>query len=222
MKSFSIRNAIKRDVPLLVDTIIEAEKSGTEILSYSTIFGLSEDDVRKYLTKILLEDIDGCELSISSFLVAEYNGLTVAAVSAWLEGLGGMSSSTIKGNLLNYILPKESKQRASKVNDIIKELHIEYIKNTIQIGAGFVDENYRGNRLLGILLEKIIEKNLKKHHDIKEVYAHIYDGNIASLKTFERLGFTIEMTIKASNKEIVKYLPSDKKHLLRKEVQLYK
>ena len=82
MDKFIFRNATINDVPFLVDTIIEAEKSGTDILTYSTVFGLSEDETRKYMADMLLEEVDGCELSISSFLVAENEGQVVAAVGA--------------------------------------------------------------------------------------------------------------------------------------------
>ena len=49
MNDFIFRHANINDVSFLVDTIIEAEKSGTDILSYTTIFGLSEKEARKYI-----------------------------------------------------------------------------------------------------------------------------------------------------------------------------
>ncbi len=42
MSDFIIRPATIADAPFLAETIIEAEKSGTDKLSYTTIFGLSE------------------------------------------------------------------------------------------------------------------------------------------------------------------------------------
>ena len=87
MSTFIIRDANIDDAPFLVDTIIEAEKSGTSILTYTTIFGLSESDARKYITLMFEEEIDGCEFSISSFLITEYNGKPVAAVGGWVEGV---------------------------------------------------------------------------------------------------------------------------------------
>ena len=82
MNDFILRPATIYDAPFLAETIIEAEKSGTDKLSYSTIFGLTEDEVHKYLIDILEEEIDGCELSISSFTIAESKGKVAAALSA--------------------------------------------------------------------------------------------------------------------------------------------
>ncbi len=127
MKEFNIRRATINDVPFLVETIIEAEKAGTKVLSWSTIFGLSEDNTKKYILDMLSEEIDGCELSISSFLVAETAGRVVAALSAWVEGLNSELSAQLKGNLLSYVLPKECIKRASAIYPVIQEVHIDYV-----------------------------------------------------------------------------------------------
>lgn len=218
MKEFVIRNATIKDVPFLVDTIIEAEKSGTDKLSYSTIFGLTEEEVKKYLTAMLNEEIDGCELSISSFLVAEQNGEIAAALSAWIEGLTGIPSAILKGNLLNYILPNECFVKAASINSIIREIHIEYTQNSIQIGAGYVSKEFRGNNLLGILNSEIIERLARANPDVSEVYAQIFGCNVPSIKTYEKASFKLIMVKEASNKEIINYLPSDKKILMKKEL----
>ncbi len=218
MSDFTIRRATITDVPFLVETIIEAEKSGTNKLSYSTIFGLSEGMVRKYLEAMLLEEIDGCELSVSSFLVAEKNGIVAAALSAWIEGLYGVPSSVLKGNLLNYVLPQENIVKAAFINSIIREIHIEYTQNSIQIGAGYVSIEYRGNNLLGILNNDIIDRLSKLQTDVTEVYAQIFSCNTPSIKTYEKEGFTVIMLKEAQNKEILKYLPSDMKILMKKEL----
>src|SRR5487761_2666622 len=114
MDGIIIRGAAIRDVAFLVETIIEAEKSGTDVLSYSTVFGLTEDDSRKYIAEMLLEEVDGCEISISSFMVAEIDGKPVAAVSAWIEGIERVQSKILKGNLLHFTLPKECIERVAK------------------------------------------------------------------------------------------------------------
>lgn len=217
MNDFIVRPATVMDVPFLAKTIIEAEKSGTDKLSYSTVFDLSEGDVIKYLIDILEEEVDGCELSVSSFMVAESNGKVAAALSAWVEGLDGVPSTIIKGNLLNYTLPKACIDRAIRLNKIIRELHVEYLPKTIQIGAGYVAEEFRGNRLLGILNKEIITKLLNENTDVTIVSAQIFSCNIPSLKTFKKAGFTIVTTRESTNKDIENYLPSNKKHVLIKK-----
>lgn len=218
MDNLTFRNASISDVPFLVDTIIEAEKSGTERLSYSTIFELSEDEVRKYLAEMFLEETDGCELSISSFLMAEINGEVAAALSAWIEEINGVPSAFLKGSLLNHILPKESIVKAMKINEIIREIHIEYQPNTIQIGAGYVDRKFRGNNLLRLLTEEIIERLIRKKSGVKTVWLQIFDCNVASLKTYEKANFKIVSFKESLSEEIIRYLPSNKKYLLKKTI----
>jgi len=216
MDRFIIRAATVHDAPFLAEAIIEAEKSGTDKLSYSTIFNLSEDDVRKYLINILEEEIDGCELSVSSFIVAEFDGKAVAALSAWVEGLEDVPSTIIKANLLNFTLPKECIVRAMSLNEVIRELHVEYLPKTIQIGACYVKNEFRGNRLLGILNKQIITRLLKENPDVNSVWVQIFSCNISSLKAFEKARYTVVTTRESSKKEIENYLPSNKKHVLTK------
>ena len=217
-KEFKIRDAEIKDIDFLVETIIEAEKSGTDKLSYSTIFGITEDEVCKYLKEMLLEEIDGCELSVSSFLIAECEGNTAAAVSAWIEGKEGTPSAVLKGNLLNYILPKKCIEKAASLNEITKEIHIEYIQNTIQLGAGYVASEYRGHKLLGLLITEIIEKLRKEKSGIPNVWAQIFSCNIPSIKIHEGLDFKHIMTKESQNSEISNYLPSNKKFLFTKNL----
>lgn len=220
MDEFLIRQATTDDIPFLVETIIEAEKSGTATLAYSTIFGLTEVDVRKYLAAMLYEEVDGCELSISSFLVAEFNGKIVASLSSWIERINDISSSELKGNLLSYVLPIECIKRAASVNSILREIHIDYIPGTIQKGAGYVLKEFRHRNLFGILTEKMIDRLLTSSPETSEVYTQVFGCNIAAIKANEKIGFKIIDSKESTNEEILLYLPSNKKLLLRKK--LYK
>lgn len=215
---FNIRQATTNDIPFLVDTIIEAEKSGTNILTWTTIFGLSEIDIKKYLSDMLMEEIDGCELSVSSFFIAEAEGRVVAALSAWIEGIYNRPSAQLKGNLLSYVLPKECIKRASAIHPIIQEVNIEYIPGSIQKGAGYVVKEFRNRKLFGILTEEIIKHLLKKDPNISQVFTQIYGCNIPAIKANEKVGFRTVMTKESSNKEILRYLPSNKKLLMKREL----
>jgi ribosomal protein S18 acetylase RimI-like enzyme len=218
MSAFSIRKATPADVPFLVDTIIEAEKSGTDILTYTTIFGLSETEAEKYISDMLLEEVDGCELSISSFLIAQKEGLYAAAVGAWIEGYEGMPSSVLKGNLLNYTLPKSCIEKAMSLNNLVKDLHIEYVGNTIQIGLVYVSKNFRGLGLSNILIEEQIKQLLQIDSGIKESYVQVFGNNKTAIKAYEKSGYLFQSERISENKEIVNYFPSGSKVLMRREL----
>ena len=218
MEEFTYRPATLDDIPFLADTIIEAEKSGTDILSYTTIFGLSEEEALTHVKAMLEEEIDGCELSVSSFLVAESGGKVVAALSSWVEGSEGLSSAELKGNLLSYVLPRESILKAASVNHIVRKIHMDYQMGTIQKGAGYVVKEFRNRKLFGILTEKMIEYLRQSHPEVWEVYTQVFGCNTAAIRANEKIGFSIVDTIETDDPEILRLLPSNQKHLLKKEL----
>ena len=122
----------------------------------------------------------------------------------------------LKGNLLTYYLPKQCFERAAKINNIIRDIHIEYTPKSIQIGAGYVAKEFRRNRLLGILNEEIIERLASTIKGEKVIYAQIFTLNLPAIKTYEKAGFDIILKKKSNNEEILKYLPSNEKILLKK------
>ncbi|MDO9256708.1 MAG: GNAT family protein [Bacteroidales bacterium] len=218
MSDFINRIATVKDIPFLANTIIEAEKSGTDKLSYSTIFGLSEDESRKYIIDMLSEEVDGCELSVSSFFVAESAGQVVAAVSVWIEGVDGIPSSVLKGNLLSYTLPQHCIERAVSIFPIIRDLQIEYEHDTIILGNGHVVKEFRGNNLLGILMSERMKQLSLEKPGIKNAFAQVFECNTPSLRTCEKLGFHRSMVKTSTNDEILQYLPYHSKVLLKKSI----
>lgn len=216
MENFIFRVATVNDIPFLITTIIESEKSGTDKLSYSTIFGLSEEEVHIYLKDMLLAEIDGCELSLTSFIVAEYNGQTAGAISAWIEGKDGIPSNVVKGNLYNYILPKKCIERGNALKAILHELQIEKIPSSIHLGAVYVAKDFRGNNLARLMNIEIIGRLLKINPNISTVCAHIFSSNTPSIRTVEKMGFKMIQMKESSNEEILNYLPSNKKLVMTK------
>ncbi len=216
MEEFNIRKATISDVRFLAEAIIEAEKAGTDILSWSTIFGLSENDAKQFIEAMLMEEIDGCELSISSFIVAETEGRVVAALSAWVEGINNESSAQLKGNLLSFHLPKECIKKATAIYPVLQDIHIDYIKGTIQKGAGYIIKEYRNRHLFQILTNNIIEYLLESNPDVNEAYTQIYGCNIPAIKANEKVGFNIVLEKESSNEEILQFVPSNKKVMMRK------
>ncbi len=216
MEEFNFRSATNKDIPFLVDTIIEAEKSGTTTLSYTTVFGLTEEKARKYIADIFAEGEDGCELSVSSYLLAVSNNEIAAAIGAWVEGAEGIPSALIKGNLLKFILPRKCIKKAMAVNEIVSELNIEHKIDSIQIGVVYVAEKFRGNNLVNLLIGEKIEHLQKSYQDIKMAYVQVFSNNIPAIKAYEKANFTIAYIKEASNKDILKFLPSEEKILMQR------
>ncbi len=215
---YSIRQATINDIPFLVDTIIEAEKSGTSTLTYTTIFGLPECQVREYIAEMLEEEIDGCELSVSSFMLAEKKGEIVGAVGAWLEGSEGIPSAVLKGNLLSYFLPSSCLEKANSLNNIVRDLHIEYKKDTIQIGLVYIAPEARGKGLVGILIDNKIRMLKKRNPGVNEAFIQVFGNNLPALRAYEKAGFITIFTKNALLPETVNYMPYNNKVLMKKYV----
>jgi ribosomal protein S18 acetylase RimI-like enzyme len=215
---FVIRKATDEDIPFLVDTIVAAEKSGTSTFTYTTIFGLTETEARNYISKMLYEDIDGCELSVSGFVIAENFGRIAGAVGAWVEGSEGIPSVVLKGNLLQYVLPSHCIERAARLTNVIRDLHIEYIVNTIQIGLVYVAPEARGKGLVSLMLEHKIGLLREKFTGIHEVYIQVFGNNIPAIKAYEKAGFKIIFEKNAELAETTNYMPYTKKVSMKKYI----
>ena len=220
MGKINYRNATIEDVPFIVDIIIEAEKSGTNRLSYSTIFDLSEEEVRKYVTLMLEEEVEGSgELSISSYLLAEKDGKIIAGACAWVENSTEIPTSTLKGNLINFTIPRENALKAARLHNILHELHFDYKSNVIHMGAGYVAKESRGKGLLLELKQKQLNDLAAQNSDIEEAYVDTFECSKAALRTSEKLGFKLVEIKEATSDEILKYLPSKRKFFLKKNLK---
>lgn len=218
MDDFIIRQATSDDIPFLVDTIIEAEKSGTSILTYTTLFGLTETKARKYIAKMLEEEIDGCELSVSGFILAEKNFEIVGAVGAWVEGSEGVPSNILKGNLLSYVLPASCLEKAVSLNKVVRDLHIEYVQDTIQIGLVYIAQEARGKGLVPLLIDHKISLLRERFPDAGEVYIQVFGNNLQAIRAYEKAGFEMIYKKNASLPETGDYMPDSTKVLMRKFV----
>lgn len=159
-----IRRATMDDIDFIVDTIVAAEKSGTDNFGLAKLFEVTEEEMRGYIKGMLEEEVDGCELSLSSFIVAEYEGKAVAAFGGWIEGRNEdeMPSTLLKANLINYYLPKEKIIASMAKSDIVQPLQIDREEGTYQLEYSYTKPEYRG---LGIM-NKIINEHISEYQQV--------------------------------------------------------
>ena len=208
-----IRRASIIDVDFLTDTIIEAEKSGTDNLGLARIFELSDKEMRNYIKDILEEEIDGCELSISSFLVAEHHGNAVAAFAGWIEGQNedGLSSAILKSNLIGYCLPMENVSKSQNKSDIVRSLQIEREEGSYQLEYSYTLPEYRGKGIMkDIINQHIVEykQNIPhSHRDISKIQVHVFANNEVAIRTYKHCGFEIKQIYDSNNQLVEQYFP---------------
>lgn len=218
INKLNVRPATLDDVDFIVTTIVEAEKSSTDRIGPANYFEIGETEYKEYLRQMLEEEIDGCEVSISSFVVAEYEGILVAARGGWLEGANedNMSSSFLKSNLFAYILPQDKLAKGQLKYDIVKDILIERELGAYQLEDAYTIPSFRGFHIMSVLDSYHIDK--AKSMGVKKVQRHVCNSNSKSLKACKRVGFHIVKKYTSHHPLIKEFYPDDTMVLLEKEL----
>lgn len=215
---YIIRKAILDDVDFLVTTIIEAEKSSTNNLGLANYFEVTEEELRRYLKAILEEEVDGCEMSINSFIVAEYQGVVVSAKGGWLEGNNEdeQPSAVLKSNLISFHFPMEKILNAQKKWEIVKDIQIEREWGAYQWEYSYTVPEHRGHHLV----PRINEIHIKQAKELgaKKIQGHVFAENRKILKVYERSGFKVVRSYTSNHPLTKEYYPDDTILLLEKEL----
>ena len=214
----TIRQATPADKDFLITSIIEAEKSGGDVISYCAIFNISEDELRTALGHILDEDMAGQELSVSGFLVAEVDGKPAAALSTWVEKANGMGSSMIKSNLLMYFIDREKILAAAPNLTLMNEVGIQRAEYALQIECVYTAPQYRGKGLSSKLIEEHIKLRQAAGMTFNKVQVILLKNNVSAQKAYAKAGFTIAEEKRCADRAILKLLPSDTKILMQKQL----
>jgi len=218
--NYSFRKANINDAGFLADVIIGAEKSMTSNMGLARIFDLSEMDIKKYIIAMLEEEADGCEFSISSYFIVQYNDKLVAASGGWLECYyDNMPSSLVKSNLIGFTLPRESVLKAQNKFEIVKGLQFIREKGAYQLEYLYVDPDHRGKELSQQLLQMHFDYARQLDPGIKKAQAQPYESNKSSIRMLEKSGFRSVQWFTSQHDEVLNYLPFNVKILMEKSFQ---
>lgn len=219
MEGYQVRKAVKMDIPFLAEVVIAAEKGRSNKLSYSTLFNISESEAKKLIIAMLEEEVEGCELSLSSFRIAEYNGEAVAAIGSWIEGIDGSRPSKIlKSNLILNTFPKESIEFFKSKSYLVKDIVAEREPLTLQLEYIYITEKHLGKGLDTELIKKSIEDALIKYPGLQKVQTQLFKNNIMAIIVLRKKGFNVVRSYKSNDKEILDYIPFDEKLVMEKMI----
>lgn len=216
--NYTFRKANINDVKFLSKVIMEAERSGTNNIGLANIFNLTELELQTYLIQILEEEIEGCEFSISSFIVAEYDTKPVAAFGGWIEkeNEDEQSSAILKSNLISFIFPKEKLLEFKKNQEVLKDIQIEREPHVHQLEYVFVDEKHRGNSLSNRMIEELLKIAKEQNPNLKKSQAQCFENNKSAIKLNERSGYKKIKRQVSFHPEILNYLPCNVKLMMKK------
>jgi len=217
-KKYIIRRATINDISFIADVILEAEKSGTGNCGLAKLYGLTEIELKQYLVNMLDEEIDGCEFSISSFLVVEYDGKPVAAGGGWLEGDNedGMASSMLKANLIAYYIPSENIKSSRSRLDVVKDIQIEREMGAFQLEYAYVTKEHQGHFLYEWLVEELLKQAIQKNPGLKKAQTHVFENNKVVVLMLKLLGFKISEKYVSQREDIHQYYPDNVMLLMEK------
>jgi ribosomal protein S18 acetylase RimI-like enzyme len=216
--TLTFRKGEERDIPFLVDTVVAAEKSGTDMFSYSNIFEMPEEEVRKYLSLIMKEDIPGQELCYSVYLIAEVDGKTAGAVGAWVEGESGQQTSVRKAMLLNYFFPQENVSKAREKRKFLDQMHFDCDDGALVQDIGLVLPGYRGQGIYQKLMLEQIRLHRERVPALHVSQLHFLKSNQMAFNIYSRLGYKLTREKTCTDKVILNWLPSDTQLFMEKNI----
>jgi hypothetical protein len=213
---YIIRPAVLGDIDFLVETVIQAEKSSSGMCGMANYFDITEDELRNYIKQAFEEEVDGCELSVSSFLVVEYEGKVVAAMGGWLEGDNedNMPSSLLKSNLLMYVIPRDKVLKSQKNAEVIKDLNVEKEMGAYQLEYSYILPEHQGQFLLQDLTEAHLTR--AKALSAQKIQGHAFEANKIILLTNKTMGFKITKKFVSKHPMILEFYPYDTIVLMEK------
>jgi ribosomal protein S18 acetylase RimI-like enzyme len=214
----TIRQATPDDKDFIITSIIEAEKSGSDAVSYCGIFSISEDQLRSLLSDILDEGIEGQELCLSNFLIAEVNGGRAATLSTWIENEEGIPSNVIKSNIFMYTMGRDKLLGALETIALMNQVNINRTENTLQVECVFTHEEFRGNGLTRQLIDESISTKKKNGASFEKVQVILLKNNASAIKAYEKAGFFIVEEKRCADSRILDLLPCDTKILMEKNL----
>lgn len=218
MSEYLIRKAKPSDIPFLADVVIASEKAMSDRLSFTTLFNKPEEEVKQLIIQMFEEEVDGCELSLSSFIVTEFEGQPISRSGAWIEGFNGnMPSGILKSNLISYTFGKESIEYLKTKSHIVKDVMIDREPMTLQLEYFHIKNEHLGKGLDDLLMKRIEENALAEYPELKKVQCQIFKNSVFSIKILLRHGFRIVGSYKSDNDDIFDYLPFNVKLLMEKE-----
>jgi len=211
------RPATVADSEFLCDVIIAAEMGMSDKLSYCTLFSLSLDGARKAIISMLQEEIDGCELSVSSFTIAHIDGQPIGALGGWVEGhYEGQSSQMLKSNLIGYTLGKTAIEKLQEHAQMLKEFYIPREIGCMQIEYLYVKPEYTGRRIEVELMQQVEDRCKAMAPALTTGQAQLFRNSIWSIKLLMKFGYSITRSIKSTFPDVTNYIAHNEKVLMEK------
>lgn len=210
--------ATERDIDFIIDAVFAAVKSGTDILSYATLFEKSEEELKPLFKEMIEEDIEGQELWLSGFLIAkDENGNPTATCCAWVEGEEG-PSGMLTAQVLSFGLGQETYKKALEKQGIIESLRVDRTEGSLQFEHVYTAPEYRGKGLAAQVIEEQIKQHKAQNPELNKAEIILFKTNESALKAYNKMGFATVSEQRSQHPEILNYFPTNTRVLMVKAI----
>lgn len=213
-----LKTASADDIDFILEAVIESERSGTDIISYCSIFSLSVEEFKEIVRRALMANVPGQQFYLNGFLVAFVDDKPAATCCSWVEGLEGISSSLIRTSLMMSFIDREKLEHAREIQSVIKDLILDRESDTIQIEHVYVRKEFRGKGLAAKIINKQIENLRAANADLKKAQLIVTKTNEAAQQAYQKMNFRVIDERYSPNKEVLAILPSNTILLMEKTI----
>ena len=184
-----LRIGKEKDIPFLAKTIREAEASGGPRSTYGVLFEMQPERTEEKLKDLLEEDLEGCEMGFSNFVVVtDQDGAPVGACAAWIEGDGNAASGFLRGQMLSYAFGPERWKAAQDGLRALSEVHPARTTGALQMESFYVDPVMRGR---GLVQRMIAEHFARFDGQFSVAEIQMANHNRAARRSYEKAGFVL-------------------------------
>jgi GNAT superfamily N-acetyltransferase len=212
MDELIFKKATKNDLSFVIDCIVGAEYSGSQILSYCVLFDINENQFRELLAQIIDEEIEGQPWNLEHWFIGYLNEVQVCGGCCWIEAQNGIGSDMLKSQILQYFLPDKLKLKMEELK-LISEITIPRIPDSIEVEYFFTHPEYRNRGLITSMIYFIDETFPNRNKEIIMV-----GNNVRAMELYKRHGYDVRETKTSTQKNILTLLPSDTKVALLKKI----
>lgn len=210
--------ATEVDLDFITDAVFAAVKSGTDILSYATLFEKSEEELKPLFKEMIEEDIEGQELWLSGFLIAKDNNSNPSATCcAWVEGEEG-PSGMLTAQVLSFGLGQETYKKALEKHEIIESLRVDRTEGALQFEHVYTAPEFRGQGLAAQVIEEQIKQHKAQNSKLNKAEIILFKTNESALKAYSKMGFKTASEQHSQHPEILNYFPTDTRVLMEKVI----
>lgn len=200
LSDIKIIPATVKEIPFIVETIIAAEKSGTDVISTCRFFDFSENEYSEMIVELLNDNSPGYEYALSNYLVAFDQDKPVGAFGAWIEGEDGISSIILK---INAFIALVEREKIIEIKNRLQRLSWKNFRRdegALQFEFAYVIPGYTKQGILQQIMAQQVKRYKNSGKNFNKAQVILEKENIPAIKSYQRFGFEITETIMVDEK----------------------